>query len=181
MAAGRAPTAPDEVALGAVTMRQTDVDLGESIDVEATTLAGDSFLRRLHVVGRVVLPLEQSAGRGALVVPEVLQSIEVYGQWFVVRIELGADRAAAFAELHELFYRTVVLPYPPDDVRDLVRLRQLPSVLAALICALAAAAAPALCLFRFGGTSPRSASSGLGVSAAGRLKPRSGGKRPRSP
>ena len=109
---GRAPQAPDEVALGRATLDQIDATVGDRVEI-----AGPGGHRRYRVVGAVALPLfrppegesgeTQAVADGAVLTRAGLQSLSkltVSGAPFVVRWKPGADLVAArrrFAALPE--------------------------------------------------------------------------------
>ncbi len=94
IAAGRAPAAADEIALGLTTMRQLDVGIGDTVSLVTDGFDGDAT-----VVGRVVLPglgLYQgsdrtSIGVGGLVSPDALGPRTDATKSFIV---VGLDPAA---------------------------------------------------------------------------------------
>ncbi len=144
IATGRAPTALGEVALGATTMRELGVGVGDTIALDAPGFVGDAI-----VVGRVVLPgvgLYQgsdrtSIGIGALVVPDTIGvDIDSTKSSLVVEYSPGADAAAAEERLGEslapfgqMFFQS---NGRPSDIQSLDRLRSLPVVLAGVLVVL---------------------------------------------
>lgn len=145
IAAGRAPAAADEIALGLTTMRQLDVGIGDRV-----ALVSDGFEGDATVVGRVVLPglgLYQgsdrtSIGVGALVSPEALGPRTGATKSFIVvgldPAAHGADSRAEFEDrmAESLGDRGTALFQTngrPSDVEGLDRLRSLPVVLASLL------------------------------------------------
>ena len=141
IAAGRAPSAVDEIALGSTTMRDLGVGIGDRVSVSAGGYTGDS-----EIVGRVVLPgvgLYQgsdrtSVGVGALVTPEVMGPRNEATKSFVVVDLDSAGEVPAFADrmnvtLGELGGVSVQPTSRPADIASLARLRSLPVVLSGLI------------------------------------------------
>ena len=70
--AGRAPVRPDEIALGAITMRQLGVGIGDTVHVASTVTSSDPS--PMTVVGTTLIndTYEGSPGLGAVVTPEWL-------------------------------------------------------------------------------------------------------------
>ena len=140
---GREPSGPDEVVLGATTLRRLGLRLGQTVRVEAGRPAA------MRIVGRSALVSTDSenAGEGAILTIEGLRRLEPdrgsgYGM-FHVRYAPGADPEAAQHSLRRLPSGTVQavgLPRPPPDVENLGRVGDLPGVLAGLLALLAAAA-----------------------------------------
>lgn len=143
IAAGRAPAAVDEIALGLTTMRELGVGLGDTVALAADGYEGDAT-----VVGRVVLPglgLYQgsdrtSIGVGGLVSPDALgPRTDATKSFVVVGLEPPAD--AARGEFEDRMTSalsqqgTVVFQANgrPSDIEGLARLRSLPVVLASLL------------------------------------------------
>ena len=140
---GREPSGPDEVVLGATTLRRLGLRLGQTVRVEAGRPAA------MRVVGRSALVTTdtENAGEGAILTLEGLRRLEPdrgsgYGV-FHVRYAPGADPEAAQQSLRELprgTVQVVQLPRPPPEVENLGRVGSLPNVLAGLLALLAAAA-----------------------------------------
>jgi MacB-like periplasmic core domain/FtsX-like permease family len=140
---GREPTGPDEVVLGATTLRRLGLRLGQTVRVEAGRPAA------MRVVGRsaLVTPDSEISGAGAILTIEGLRRLEAdrgtgYGS-FYVRYAPGADPEAAQQSLRRLprgTVQVVQLPRPPPEVENLGRVGGLPNVLAGLLAVLAAAA-----------------------------------------
>ena len=139
---GREPTQPDEIALGATTMRALGKRIGDTVAVSG---AGEP--QPLRVVGRVVVNLGDgnptvAPGKGAVVHPELWRSLNPPGMplipsYFFVRLDPAADRDAAIGRLRRDFPNTVVLPVPQPDITDLRRVGYLPGLLAGLVALLA--------------------------------------------
>jgi hypothetical protein len=140
---GREPSGPDEVVLGAVTLRRLGLRLGQTVRVEAGRPAA------MRVVGRSALVHidSETAGDGAILTIEGLRRLEPargsgYGV-FYVRYAPGADPEAAHQSLRRLpsgAVQVIGLPRPPPNVENLGRVGGLPSVLAGLLALLAASA-----------------------------------------
>jgi putative ABC transport system permease protein len=139
---GREPVRDDEIALGALTMRELGVEIGDLVEVTTTVSVGvDS---RLTVVGVALIndSYEGSAGLGAVVTPGWVQAAapeSVSPDPYVVRLEPGADRAAFRAELEDAFPNTISGPLVQGAIRNVERIRYLPYLLAALVALLAVA------------------------------------------
>jgi FtsX-like permease family len=140
---GREPSGPDEVVLGAATLRQLGLRLGQTVRVEAGRPA------TMRVVGRAALVNtdDENAGDGAVLTVEGLRRLEPdrgsgYGV-FYVRYAPDADPEAAQQSLRRLpsgAVQGIGLPRPPPAVENLGRVDSLPGVLAGLLALLAAAA-----------------------------------------
>ena len=140
---GREPSSPDEVVLGATTLRRLGRRLGQTVQVEAGRPAA------MRVVGRSALVTTDSetAGEGVILTIEGLRRLEPdrgtgYGS-FYVRYAPGADPEAAQQSLRRLpsgAVQVVQLPRPPPAVENLGRVGSLPNVLAGLLALLAASA-----------------------------------------
>lgn len=145
IAAGRAPAAAAEIALGLTTMRQLGVGIGDTVAV-----ASDGFEGNATVVGRVVLPglgLYQgsdrtSIGVGALVSRDAIGPRSPTSRSFIV---VGLDPDALAGEERGAFEDRMTTALgsegvvrfqtngQPSDVEGLARLRSLPVVLASLL------------------------------------------------
>jgi ABC-type lipoprotein release transport system permease subunit len=139
---GREPVRPEEIALGAATMRTLGKRLGDSVTVAGREPGKPS--QRLRVVGRMVLsagPLDTAItpGRGAVVDFEVVrrQYPGDVPQVFLVRLDPAADRARAIDMLQRRFPGSVVRPLPHPDIETVRRVGYLPALLAALVALLA--------------------------------------------
>ena len=146
IAAGRAPSAAGEIALGSTTMNELNVSIGDEVSVTTSGFEGAS-----EVVGRVVLPgvgLYQgsdrtSIGVGALVAPQSLGPRNGSSKSaLVVDFVAGADRQAfeirtteALDEYGKVFFQD---DPRPSDIESLERLQSLPVVLAAMLVVLVA-------------------------------------------
>ena len=143
IAAGRAPVAADEIALGLTTMRELGVGLGDTVAIVSDGFEGDAT-----VVGRVVLPglgLYQgsdrtSIGVGGLISPDALgPRTDDTKSFIVVGFDPPADAARSEFEdrmTSALSGQGTVLFQSngrPSDVEGLARLRSLPVVLASLL------------------------------------------------
>jgi putative ABC transport system permease protein len=126
---GREPRAPDEVALGADTMHQTGVELGDEVAV-----AGSDARRTMRVVGQAVFLTDQDAyplADGALVdfeAAEELGSPDSF-QTLGVRFRPGGEDAAK-ARISKLARTDFAFPSPPAEIEKLQQVRRLPQYLA---------------------------------------------------
>jgi ABC-type lipoprotein release transport system permease subunit len=141
---GHEPVGPDEIALGATTMRELGKQIGDTVTVAFTE---GQRSQRLRVVGRMVLnagPQDTAIapGKGAVLPLEVAQRLapefpEAAPQVFLVNLDPAADRTQAMDALQRAFPDTVVHPLPHPDIDSVGRVRYLPSLLAALVTLLA--------------------------------------------
>jgi ABC-type antimicrobial peptide transport system permease subunit len=160
--AGRAPTGPQEIALGAKTMAAAHVRLGQEIPVviNHSAVVGAPVTRTMRVVGEVILPAfsrgsfnPTDLGTGALLAASVLsepmsQSPCTSGtcyNFFLVRYRPGTDEAAAALALTALATRSgcppgacpVISDQRPGDIKDYAGVRDTPVILDALLVVLA--------------------------------------------
>jgi hypothetical protein len=135
---GRAPVAPDEVALGGEILDRLGVDLGDTV-----VASEDDALR---VVAEYLQPAEDSANTGMLVTPERFEALEGEegDRGLLVRFAPDADTDAALDRLRDTGEQveiTVAANDAPSDVDNLDELGALPVALAAFLALLAAVAA----------------------------------------
>ena len=138
--AGRAPERPDEIALGAITMRQLGVGIGDTVRVASTVTSSDPS--PMTVVGTTLIndTYEGSPGLGAVVSPEWLTQAAPEVSTpdpYVARLEPGADRIAFRAAIEREFGGTVNGPVEQTAIRNVERIRTLPLALAATVGVLA--------------------------------------------
>ncbi|HMI26108.1 MAG TPA: FtsX-like permease family protein [Streptosporangiaceae bacterium] len=105
--AGVAPTASDEVALGASTMRAAHTAIGQTVDLMIDQAEGHPKPARMRVVGTVIVPptpfLATKLGDGAALAPPGLLRIDpgaarqLGGLPFLVRFAPGVSRDAGLA------------------------------------------------------------------------------------
>jgi hypothetical protein len=139
---GRAPTQPDEIALGSVTMRTLGKRIGDTV---LATSTGAS--RRLRVVGRLVVSTGDAnaavtPGKGAVAHVGLWRHLSPPGTpinpgGFFVRLDPAGDRRRAIAQLQRDFPNAVLLPLKPPDITNLERVGYLPGLLAGLVALLA--------------------------------------------
>lgn len=140
---GRLPERTGEVALGAETADDTDVVIGDRVEIRGTT--GDTL--SAEVVGTAAFPIvdERSAvGRGALLLPDDLGRIAVpdlVSSDLLVRWADGVDVDAANQALGERLEAEVFTPRLPGDVKNLDDVGSLPRALGVIVGLLAALAA----------------------------------------
>jgi putative ABC transport system permease protein len=135
---GRAPAAPDEVALGRRSLSASGADLGDTVRLR--------YLDQEHplkVVGEVVVNdgHEPLPAVGAVVTPAWLSQVDraSYVDDFAVRFRPEA-RARGVAALERMFTGWTTRATPPQGIVNLKRISGWPVVLAGLIVAMAAAA-----------------------------------------
>jgi hypothetical protein len=140
---GREPLRPNEVALGSLTLQ----NLGRRVGDTVTMAAEHQPVRRLRVVGRVVLnaPGNESLispGKGGLIHPELFRDLApepaVFPSTFLIQLDPGTDRDQAMARLRRDFPgKMTVAPRPHPDIRNLQRVTGLLGLLTALLALLA--------------------------------------------
>jgi hypothetical protein len=135
---GRAPSGPDEIALGAETLDLLDKGIGDTVSV-----AGPEVTRDLEVVGQVVLPpigYGQPLANGAVLTGEGFEpffDLNNYYRYFVARYAPDADRAAvaqAIEDNPDLLRRPAGMV--PADIDHLRQVSWVPLALAALLATL---------------------------------------------
>jgi predicted lysophospholipase L1 biosynthesis ABC-type transport system permease subunit len=141
---GREPTQPDEVALGATTMRALGKRIGDTVEV-----SGVGQPQRLRVVGRVIVNQGDAGGavapgKGAITHVDLWRRIGPPGtpvtpSSFFVRLDPATDRHQAIEQLERDFPSTVIFPLKQPDLTDLERVGYLPGLLASLVALLALA------------------------------------------
>lgn len=145
--AGRAPEAPDEVALGVKTFEALGARIGDRVDVRIT--AFDSPAAPKQIVGQVVLPSLGDASRfgvGAVLTLDGLSTLvpadfELPQSALILRLAPGVDEASMLSELRNqvgVSY-AVIGAQQPGDVENFGQVEDLPLILAGLLAALAAA------------------------------------------
>jgi putative ABC transport system permease protein len=138
---GRAPAAPDEVALGDDVLAHLRVDIGDTVEVDH---AGERAA--LRVVGRYLQPSENDARSGMLLAPQGFEGLEGEDDdsGVLVRFTPDVDTDAALRRLRELDPQvdvTAATDDTPSDIDNLDELGALPWALAAFLALLAAIAA----------------------------------------
>jgi hypothetical protein len=146
IAAGRAPVAIDEVALGADTLDKAHVHIGGSVVIEGTKRK-----RTMRVVGQGVFPTEGDAyplADGAYLTAAALRDVGEgdANKTLAVRFRPGTDRAATIARLHAIYAKSDPgadppgIPTPPAEIEKLRQVESLPKVLAGFLALLGAIA-----------------------------------------
>jgi hypothetical protein len=138
---GRAPAAPDEVALGAEVLDRLGIDVGDTVEVDR-----DDEKLALRVVGRHLQPAEDNSGSGIYLVPEAFQALEGEhdDSGVLVRFQPHVDVVTALDRLREVGDQvevTAATEDAPSNVDNLDELGGLPWALAAFLGVLAAIAA----------------------------------------
>lgn len=136
MLAGRAPSAPGEVALGHRILAAARVAVGDEI-----TLTFQGVQKRMRVVGSAltgpVLNNLRSLGGGVLMttaaVRQLLPNNPISGGVYLLELRPGVRIEDAVPALQETWGRTVLRSLPPVDVVNVARVRMVPLVLAGLV------------------------------------------------
>jgi predicted lysophospholipase L1 biosynthesis ABC-type transport system permease subunit len=136
---GRAPEGPDEVALGAKTMRHAGLAIGDEVDVEG---------KRVRVVGTTLFPITNgqtfALADGALFTRVGVQALKLVASGgegppqLAVSFRPGADRAAVRERMRA--FNNGELPAAPiqhAEIQQLRELDRLPWVLAGFLIAIA--------------------------------------------
>jgi hypothetical protein len=150
--AGVAPTASDEVALGAATMRAAHTAIGQTVNLAIDKTEGHPKPARMRVVGTVIVPptpfLATKLGDGAaLALPGLLRidpgaARQLGGAPFLVRFDPGVSRDAGLAavanDIKGLPNPYVNAAERPASVVSLAAIAGLPVALAGLLALIAA-------------------------------------------
>jgi hypothetical protein len=150
--AGVAPTASDEVALGAATMRAAHTAIGQTVNLAIDKAEGHPKPARMRVVGTVIVPptpfLATKLGDGAaLALPGLLRidpgaARQLGGAPFLVRFAPGVSRDAGLAavanDIKGLLNPYVNAAERPASVVSLAAIAGLPVALAGLLALIAA-------------------------------------------
>jgi ABC-type lipoprotein release transport system permease subunit len=143
---GREPTTADEVALGAISMRELDLSVGDTLE-----LVGTTFREPLPVtvVGVTVVndTYETSPGRGGVATAELIAKLSPESAAdphsvidpYVVRLGPDADAERFSASFEARLPVVVERPVPHAAIRNVERIDRLPVALAVAITALALA------------------------------------------
>jgi ABC-type antimicrobial peptide transport system permease subunit len=164
--AGRAPATPDEIALGAQTLRALHRQLGQAVRVTVNQLSTSSpaIQHTMRIVGVAVLPsfgrglyVPTDLGTGAIVPASVLSvrsnsanttlcvtNTTCYN-FFLLRYRPGTDLTAAAAQLTAAITKagcpigmcTVTSDQRPGDIKNYAGIRDTPLVLGAVLVLLA--------------------------------------------
>jgi putative ABC transport system permease protein len=134
---GRAPSAPDEVALGASTMARAGVDLGDTVSLRYLDRTEE-----LVVVGEAIINdgYEERPGVGAIVHHEWVEQVdgENFASDVVVRFE-PESREEGIRAMEAAFPDSAAPAQVQVSIRDLQRIDSWLTVLAAFAAALATA------------------------------------------
>jgi hypothetical protein len=137
---GRLPAGPGEIALAPETMGQAEAHIGGELFVDA----GPRRVRE-RVVGRVLMPgaaqpdfnIEFSLGRGAIMSQDGMQHVLAddtpFPRLAAVRFAPGVKTNEGVRHLRSIFGRVLLTERRDLDVESLVRVRQLPLLLASLL------------------------------------------------
>jgi putative ABC transport system permease protein len=146
IAAGRAPNADDEVALGRLTMRALGKHIGDSINLPTLTSNGPvTEVGPYRIVGESVMASIDPAvgpGTGALVTDAGRLRIDPSDDpYLVVRASPKVPQRTVVTDLAARFGTDVTVPQPQDDLRNIVQISSTPWTIAALLALLALASA----------------------------------------
>ena len=138
IADGRAPRAPDEVALGARTLRDLDVGHGDTLTAE-----GAGRPRRLTVVGTAVLPaltLGETLGlsEGAVLTLGGLERLDPALPPSLIAADLAPGATMGDVRARYEQDASVDVPAPPSELISYRRIDDLPLVLALVLAGLGA-------------------------------------------
>jgi ABC-type lipoprotein release transport system permease subunit len=137
MTAGRPPHGPSEIVLASKTLDATHAHVGGFVSVR-----GGGGVRRLHVVGRTVLPSSKlnKLGYGGILSFKALRQIDPAAQAGLQLIQLAAGPSGAAAQKRLNFYFDSNVVIKPDEVGDFGRIENMPLYIALLAIGAAAAA-----------------------------------------
>jgi hypothetical protein len=148
---GRAPAAPDEIAVGRTTMEESGVSIGDRVRVRYIgTFNGEAAeeapVRRVRVVGEAVLPEQSDIGlddAGAMTY-EGLRALTGGDErparnFFPVRFADGVDPERAFARLTRSVDLYTVPTQRPTDLVNFGRVDALPVLGAGMVTLIAVA------------------------------------------
>ncbi len=151
LVAGRLPTRPDEIALGASVLRSVDRHVGQDLTVRV-----NGILRKMHIVGQAVFPaFDQGSftatdlGLGAVVTAADLvppgTSVSDSYVFFLVRFAPGPDQARQVESFGRATARycsgvqqttCFVTAQTPFDVSNYARIESVPKILAVVLAVL---------------------------------------------
>jgi hypothetical protein len=148
--AGRAPLRAGEVAVGAKTLRDLHLDIGQQVRLTIPAIAGLNPLFR--IVGTVVLPPTSDASRLGVGVVILIDSESLLAPKgftpptptdILLRLAPGVDARAFFTELKGALAHNgnwaILRPTRPSDLVNFGQVQNLPLVLAGLVGLLAVA------------------------------------------
>jgi FtsX-like permease family/MacB-like periplasmic core domain len=135
---GRAPGAPDEVALGEKTLARTGRSIGERI-----TVRGEQGSARVRIVGTTYFPAPNSHDTvtfadGALLPAATLAKLDA-GSFpqIVIRWRADADVARGLAAVRRVSGAPATPPVRPPEIDRLLQVDDLPAILAGFLALLA--------------------------------------------
>ena len=138
---GRPPTADDEIALGRTTLADLDRSIGDTVSVDAgngpvdLTISGTAVVPELGGTGTGI-------GDGGVLTLAALQSVapDIQPNLALLRFVPGQGQRSlgVFRELSQ-DVQGIVEPFMPASLYQLVRIRSLPAIVAALLVVLALA------------------------------------------
>ena len=136
---GRPPSTPREIAVGALTLEDIDLSIGDQVTV-GNVASGEEV--ELTIVGTAMINdnFEASPGRGAVVTPELIAELApevVTGDPAVVSLRPGADVDAFIEAVSAKTDTPVHGPLQQAALRNVDRIRELPYVMAAVVGLLA--------------------------------------------
>ena len=137
---GREPIGPGEIVLGQHTLRALGKRIGDTVTL--ATVSPPSPPRQVSIVGSAVLNSQNDVGiepgKGGLIQVAAGSEGGAFPGGYVVRFKDGVDPDDAADRLRSTFYASTLYPaLPPTVVLNVVRVSYLPTVLAAVVIALA--------------------------------------------
>src|SRR5438067_1762836 len=133
------------IALGAASMREASVGIGDTLSVQAASVQVPPPPVQMRVVGEVVIPPapfgETIAGEGAVITLDAARRVGAVSERdsidrlpFLVRFGAGVDAEAAFQRLQaKLPHATLFASRQRGDISTLSRITQVPLALAVLL------------------------------------------------
>ena len=126
---GRAPSSPDEVAVGEKTLRQMGAEIGDTIEVTGESGATQEFV----VVGSALQPDTEDLDEGLVVTEAGFETLadDFFQQFLVLKYPEGSDPDAVESSLMEdypLEFTIYSRPGPPQSLSQLEEVR--PTLLA---------------------------------------------------
>jgi hypothetical protein len=137
--AGRAPAALDEIALGARTMDDLHVHVGDRVAVTAGGPPRSMLVTGQLLLSPSVVNNSVSLGQGAVVTNRALRALgdDAPVNEYLVRFADGVDRRTELMHLQSEFPGTVLPAVRPPDIENLRRVDHLPGLLAGLFALIA--------------------------------------------
>jgi putative ABC transport system permease protein len=137
---GRPPATNREIAVGALTMADAGLGIGDTVEVTSPT-TGEVF--EVTVVGTAIINdnFEASPGRGAVVTPELMAEAApgITGDPVILSLTPDTDVDAFARTLAQEVGSAVEPPIQQAAVRNVARIRELPYAMAAVVVLLALA------------------------------------------